>query len=124
MNLLPARVAGTKLSLAGGRFEIPMDIALPEQEVVLGVRPLDVSIGADGLPAQVLLSELLGETTIVDLRLEDQLIRARLPQTQRFQEGEAVHVSFNARKFHLFAKDGARLDFAFTRDVRPESCPA
>ena len=121
MNLLPARLAGGKLLLAGTSF--PTDVPLSDQELVVGVRPLDVSIGAEGLPAQVLLSELLGESTIVDLRLGEELMRARLPQIQRFQEGEAVRVSFNARKLHLFAKDGDRLDYVFTQDARPEPCP-
>ena len=80
--------------------------------MTVGVRPLDVTIGPTGLPARVLLSELLGETTIVDLKLEDHLIRARVPQTQRFQEGEIVSLSFDARKLHLFAKEGERLRFA------------
>ncbi len=112
MNLLPAHISGTTLRLAGNTFHLPEDLALPDQDVTVGVRPLDVTIGPTGLPARVLLSELLGETTIVDLKLEDHLIRARVPQTQRFQEGEIVSLSFDARKLHLFAKEGERLRFA------------
>ena len=57
---------------------------------------------ANGIPAQVYLVEQLGEASIVDLRVGQNLVRARVDRRVRVREGETVHLAFNAEDVHVF----------------------
>ena len=117
MNLLPGRLAGTNLEVAGHRLDVPAQMAGPDQKVTVGFRPADIAISTTGLPATVVLAELLGDSMIVDLRLGEALVRARLFQTRRFREGEAVRIELDPQRLHLFGAHGERLDLS-----QPASC--
>ena len=106
MNLLPGRLAGTSLQVAGHRLDLPAQMAGPDQKVTVGFRPADIAISPAGLPATVVLAELLGDSMIVDLRLGEALVRARLFQTRRFREGETVRIELDPRRLHLFGTFG------------------
>ena len=56
---------------------------------------------------------------IVDLRVGDALIRARLLQTRRFREGEVVHLSLDPQRLHLFEEQGPRIEFAAGEQALP-----
>ena len=120
MNLLPGELDGRRLRIAGHEVELPRGPADHgggggggPRPVTVGVRPGDVRLdGAAGdagrLPTTVYLTELLGETMIVDLRLGEQLIRARLQEKRRFREGDPVTVGLNLPNLHLFDRESGR----------------
>lgn len=76
--------------------------------VVLGVRPEDVTVGADGdesrdpIRAEVYTVEPLGDETLIDLKLGELLVRARVGPTAPWREGDVVTIRFNGEHLHVF----------------------
>jgi ABC-type sugar transport system ATPase subunit len=108
MNLLPARLAGGRAAFGETFVEAPGLAALGEKEVTLGIRPSDVALGQEGLPATVTLCEVLGEDMIVDLDVGGQLLRAKCPGSRRIPEGERVRARIDAAKLHVFDRASGR----------------
>ncbi|HEY1795597.1 MAG TPA: ABC transporter ATP-binding protein [Stellaceae bacterium] len=113
MNLIPATLDGDRLDFAGVSVTLPRRVEGFRGEVVVGVRPADIGFAADGIPATVELAELLGDDMILDLRVSDTLVKARLMLNRRFAEGEAVRIAFVWSRLHFFGPEGARLDLAY-----------
>jgi len=109
MNLLPAELTDGSVELAGAR--LPVDGATGQRgRVVLGVRPNDLRIAADGMPAQIEFIEDLGDSAIILLRLAGQQIKMKTDQAQSLQEGQQVFLRFDPASAHLFDHDsGLRL---------------
>ena len=109
MNLLPAELADGSVELAGAR--LPVEGAAGRRgKVVLGVRPGDLRIAGDGMPAQVEFIEDLGDSAIILLRLAGQQVKMKTDQALSLQEGQQVHLRFDAAAAHLFDHDsGLRL---------------
>ena len=109
MNLLPAELANGSVGVAG--TWLPVDAAPGQRgRVVLGVRPGDLRIAAEGMPAQVEFIEDLGDSAIILLRLDGQQIKMKTDQAQSLQEGQQVFLRFDPAAAHLFDHDsGLRL---------------
>ena len=109
MNLLPADLADGHVELAGAR--LPVDGAAGQRgKVTLGVRPGDLRVAADGMPAQVEFIEDLGDSAIVLLRLAGQQIKMKTEQAQSLSEGQQVFLRFDPAAAHLFDQaSGMRL---------------
>ena len=76
----------------------------------LGLRPSALRIGNDGIGAVVDLVEHLGDSTIVNLRVDDILVKMRAGPRPPVREGERVRLAFNPDDAHLFdAADQRRL---------------
>jgi ABC-type sugar transport system ATPase subunit len=114
MNLIPAELSGRTLSVEGQTLELPIaDVATDRpRAVVLGVRPGDVRIGdGGGFPASVYLTEILGDSSIVNIRFGSSLIKARLAEKRRLAEGVPIDISFARQNLLLFDRtSGQRLD--------------
>ena len=106
MNLLPARLSGGAAIIGEARFAAPNLAPLGEREVMLGVRPSEISLDRDGVAATVTLCELLGEDVIVDLDVGGLLVRVKASGRSRIAEGERVHIRFDPRKLHVFERGG------------------
>ncbi len=95
----------------------PMNVvalpALTGEGLLLGVRPEDVRLGADGLAATVAASEYLGADSIVTCRVSDQLVNARVAGDARLAPGAQVWLSWTPAAQHLFdAQSGKRVERA------------
>jgi ABC-type sugar transport system ATPase subunit len=101
MNLIHAVHADGALSVASERLTIPAP-KLPLGEIVIGVRPSHVRLSPTGLPARLLLSENLGESMLLNLDVDGQIVKVRLPEVQRFSEGETLRLSFDPGHVHIF----------------------
>ena len=108
MNVLPARLSGGRVSVGGASFEAPKLAALGEREVILGIRPSQIVLGAAGVPAIVTLCEVLGEDVIIDLDLGGQLMRVKSAGRGRIPEGEQVHALIDSAKLHVFDRTSRR----------------
>jgi multiple sugar transport system ATP-binding protein len=106
-------IGGDRLEFAGVAVTLPRRIEGFRGPLVVGVRPADIGFTADGIPATVELAELLGDDMILDLRVGDTLVKARLMLNRRFSEGEAVRIAFEWNRLHLFDPAGPRLDLAY-----------
>ena len=77
-------------------------------EVVLGVRPEDVMLERGktkkGIEAQVYIMEPLGSEVIVDIKIGDNLLKAKASPDFQASIGESVGMNFNMKKAHIFDK--------------------
>jgi len=108
MNLLPGELNGRGVVVGGHRIELPRQPQAPAGPVVVGVRPGHVRIDPDGLPAVLEVAELLGETTLLNLRLGEHPIRMRINGKVRATEGEPVAISFDPAAVHLFDRSSGQ----------------
>ena len=102
MNVLPAKLSSGRARVGSASLEVPQLAALGEQEVTLGIRPSEIMLSAEGVPATVMLCEVLGEDVILDLDLGEQLLRVKSPGRKRFAEGERVRARIDPAKLHVF----------------------
>ena len=72
----------------------------------MGIRSEDVQVipnPADGdLKAQVYVREPLGDEIIYDLKIGDQMLRAKAPPTLRLNVGDRAGLKFDQTRLHLF----------------------
>jgi multiple sugar transport system ATP-binding protein len=109
MNLLPARVSGSSVTVAGTTITLPRDLGAA-RAVIFGVRPGALRLGGEGLRARVYLVEHLGDSTIVNLLIDETLVKVRTDKPPTLAEGESVSLGFDAAAIHLFDEaTGSRL---------------
>lgn len=110
MNLLPGCVNEGHLKVHD--YDVKISDMPPEVkgEVVVGIRPghLQINKSGEGIRANVLLSENLGEGMLLNLSIGADLVKLRLPHVRQFQEGETVHLSLDSNHVHLFDPDTRR----------------
>jgi multiple sugar transport system ATP-binding protein len=90
------------------------DVDPTDPAVVLGIRPEDITLSTtpvDGHhPGKVFVSEPLGPDVLVTVRIEGELIKARVPTPFRLGHDSTVYVGLNPNRLHLFtASDGTAL---------------
>jgi ABC-type sugar transport system ATPase subunit len=115
MNIVPCRFSQNGAAyVQAGPLKVPVEDGLRQalsagshgDNLVLGVRAEHVSIVPEGTegaqPATVFTVENLGDESIVDLRLGDVSLRAKLPPTAEVQEEETLYVRLAPRRLHIF----------------------
>ena len=95
-------------------LEIPRDFAkeieehATTSEVILGVRPQDISLNGEetlnSVSAEVYAIEPLGSETIVDLILGEKIIKVVMPPTYHANAGEKVWMTFKMDRIHILDK--------------------
>ena len=122
MNLIQGRVRGgagsTSIDLPFGVLDAGRwgNSLRPGDEVILGIRPHDIRLGADpqalSLKAGVHLTEPLGDVTVLDLAAKGAPLKMVLREevAARLDEGDEIEVSFRPQDAHLFFKEtGVRI---------------
>ena len=111
MNLLPAQLQGNSLTIEGKTVELPAAPHGVAGSVTAGIRPSHIEIDPEGIPAQLYLSENLGESYLLNLYLGDNLIKMRVTDMQGIKDGDTVPISFDVNAIHLFdSNTGLRLE--------------
>lgn len=109
------RATGAEPILAEARGSLPDDL-------MLGIRPEDLTLSDDGIPVQVEAIEYLGADNLVDCRLGSQRLTARLQHRQEVAEGRTIRLSWRGDAVHLFdGMKGTRIDAQAWRAVTPVS---
>ena len=108
MNLLPGTVSGRVLRIGPHAVALRQDCGSHERRVMVGVRPSAFRIDGTGIPAQVDLTEQLGDSVIADLRVAETLIRVRMPEKTHLAEGSQVRIAFDPEDVHLFDAETRR----------------
>jgi sn-glycerol 3-phosphate transport system ATP-binding protein len=84
----------------------PMNVAtLPNNAaggLLVGVRPEDIRIGTEGLPATVENVEYLGADSIVACRAGSETLTVRMPRATGLAPGAAVRLSWRPDATHYF----------------------
>ncbi|HSM40456.1 MAG TPA: ABC transporter ATP-binding protein, partial [Afifellaceae bacterium] len=83
MNLLNARHENGRLSIADRALEFSPPPGFAGNEIVLGVRPSHVRLTDDGVSTRLLLSENLGESMLLNVDLDGQIVKVRLPHIRQ-----------------------------------------
>lgn len=116
MNLMPAALFARHLQTGHNRTFIE---ELVSKNIQIGVRPEHVRIASgSGLAAKISGIEYLGADTLLDCRIEDNSILARVPGSTQLNMGADIALAWDINNTHLFAGDtGSRLD-----DIPLEAC--
>ncbi|MBX3519239.1 MAG: ABC transporter ATP-binding protein [Xanthobacteraceae bacterium] len=101
MNLVNAKYSDGDIILGGQRFKTAVQIT-GSRDVIAGIRPSAIRIGADGLKSRVDLVEHLGDTAVLDLDIGGALMRVRVGDENVPKEGDTVSISARPQDFHLF----------------------
>ncbi len=101
MNLVAATWAGSEVTIAGRRLPLAGAPVAP-RDVMLGVRPGDLRIVPQGLPARVERVEDLGDSSIVSFLTDGLALKLKGDALPTVREGEEVHVGFAPEAAHLF----------------------
>jgi ABC-type sugar transport system ATPase subunit len=88
----------------------------PGQSVTVGIRPEDVRLAADGMPAVATLVEHLGALQVVHLSLSGKRIVAQLAEDTPLRRGDAVTARIDASQLYLFAADSGAAIYTPGRD--------
>ena len=109
MNLMDGKVTG-------GVFRAPnVEIAginAPDGPLTLGFRAEDATVaqGTGQITAPIYTLELLGDATMISVRVGEALVSVKADKTYRAEIGDMVSLSVPTEICHLFnAEDGARL---------------
>lgn len=109
MNLLPAVLQAGWVHVAGKS----MPVIFPNggaRDITLGVRPGDLRIADDGIPARVEFVEDFGDSSIVNLAVDGHRVKLRAGESPPVREGDEVKLAFEPAAAHLFDRaNGQRI---------------
>jgi ABC-type sugar transport system ATPase subunit len=100
-----ARDGGYYAQQAGLEVRVPADRgvkAASRGEIIVGVRPEDVTLVDDGVPGDVYVVEPLGRDDLLDVRIGETSIRVLADPTLNVRIGDTVRLSFNTDKIQFF----------------------
>ena len=107
-------------TLAGGSPTVQAALAAFGPETLVGMRPEHILVDAGGtwtdvrragVRASVIAVEYLGADSIIDCKLGDEVVSARVPGQSVLKAGATVSLAFEAKDLHFFhAASGKRRD--------------
>ncbi|MBO9398589.1 sn-glycerol-3-phosphate ABC transporter ATP-binding protein UgpC [Shimia sp. R9_2] len=109
MNLMDGEVAGGVFRAQNVEIS---GIDAPDGPLTLGFRAEDAAVaeGKGQITAPIYTLELLGDATMISVRVGDALVSVKADKTYRAEIGDLVSLSIPTEICHLFnAEDGARL---------------
>jgi multiple sugar transport system ATP-binding protein len=114
MNVLRGTVRGRHVEALGARWPLPSGVGREGQSVDYGIRPTDLVLANEGVPAKVVVVEPTGAETelLLEIGQGDAAQRLVLVMHGRTEAmpNDTVHVALDAAKAHVFdAQGGARL---------------
>ena len=106
MNLIPAQVRDGVLTVAGTPLPVPLPPDAPA-DVVLGVRPQDVTMALPGepgaIPGKVWMVELIGSERLIEVEIAPKVrVTAEVRASHRAAIDDAVAVRPDPAHVHLF----------------------
>ncbi|MDP3611016.1 MAG: TOBE domain-containing protein, partial [Rubrivivax sp.] len=114
MNVLRGTVRGGHVEALGARWPLPAGVGREGQDVHYGIRPTDLMLADQGVPARVVVVEPTGAETelLVELGAGDavQSLVVVMHGRTDAQPDSTVYLSLDANKAHVFdTQGGARL---------------
>jgi multiple sugar transport system ATP-binding protein len=115
MNLLTVPVVDRRVSLGDWSIQLPREISAATEELVIGVRPEHLDIGASGIEMQIDVVEELGADAYLYGRItlgestSAQSFVARADGQDPPTRGSRVRLHPQPRHLHFFGVDGRRL---------------
>ena len=114
MNVLRGRLRSGSVEALGARWPVAAGLGSEGQDVDYGIRPTDLVLSAQGVPAKVVVVEPTGAETELLVEVGQGAAVQRLVVVMHgrtpAQPDDTVHLSLDPNKAHLFdANGGARL---------------
>ncbi len=111
MNVMQGAVQGRGVQALGAHWPIGPDVSVREgQAVQYGIRPTDLVLSTEGIPASVVVVEPTGAETELLVQIGDQQLVVVTHGRTTAGPGDTVHLSLDAAKAHVFdAGSGQRL---------------
>jgi multiple sugar transport system ATP-binding protein len=113
MNMLPGVVRGTSRVAFGDETALPLPagtVCSEGREVLYGIRPEHCSLGATGLPVEVVVVEPTGADTQLYCRFNGRDVTATIRDRADCRPGDRVHLAPDPARAHVFdAASGQRL---------------
>lgn len=113
MNFFDAAVQKDKLVIGERSIKLPNKIfqKLDGVSCSFGIRPEDLLINDEGeLEGEVLMSELLGQDSIVHVLMENKEFAIYLEDNRFLASGDKVRFSINFDKLHVFDNEGKSIE--------------
>ena len=78
---------------------------------MVGLRPENLRITSDKgrLAGSVLSTEYLGDSKIINVKLDDYIIKVKVPNDSVFSDGHDINLDFSDKDIKLFDIDGKHL---------------
>ena len=110
MNVFAGQIRGAAVEALGARWPLVSRIGAEGQAVHYGIRPTDLALADEGIPAQVVVVEPTGAETELLLQVgEQQLVLVMHGRTDA-RPDDTVHLTLDAAKAHAFdTASGERL---------------
>lgn len=117
INCIYSQDNGRGVLIAGNndfKIEIPDEMQAKIKSVstspnlILGIRSEDIFIkeaSSDTIQAEVYIVEPLGSENIIDLRIGENILKAKTLPTFIPDVGQPVHIWFNKERMHIFDKN-------------------
>lgn len=100
---------GIRLEPPEGKQRMLADRNISEQEVIIGVRPVHLALGTNGIAATVDVSELMGSEAHIHLNADGTEVIAIVSSTElresRYDLHSSIKFSFNPDMMHIFSKE-------------------
>jgi len=114
MNFIPVELKNGLALIGLEKIDITnmqlIETAYSEQHVVIGVRPEDIVFSDEGIPYTFVLDELLGNESLVHVKVGDTALIIREAITNA-QKKRGQRITINTANIHLFnSESGIRLD--------------
>ena len=109
MNLLHS--VNSDDSLVIGSQKINFKSSVKNDKVVVGLRPENLRITSEKgrLAGSVLSTEYLGDSKIINVKLDDSVIKVKVPNDSVFSDGHDINLDFSDNDIKLFDIDGKYL---------------
>ncbi len=111
MNVFAGTVRDGHVDALGARWPLPAVCSVTQgQAVQMGIRPTDIGLAAQGIPAKVVVVEPTGAETELLVEVGGQKMVVVLHGRTQAQADEMVHLTLDPEKAHVFdSSSGKRL---------------
>jgi multiple sugar transport system ATP-binding protein len=110
MNVFPGTVRGGSVEALGARWPADAARAAEGQAVSYGIRPGDLELASEGIPAKVVVVEPTGAETELLVRVGDAQLTVVLHGRTQARPEDTVHLAIDPAKAHVFGgQNGQRL---------------
>ena len=110
MNVFDGTVRGGAVEALGARWPLPAGVGHEGQAVHYGIRPTDLMLAPQGIPASVVVVEPTGAETELLVQLGYQQLVLVMHGRTAAQPDDTVHLAIDPAVAHVFdGASGARL---------------
>ena len=109
MNLIHATAENDSLVINSQTLNLK--ISSSSQDILIGIRPENITINSSEgrLTGTVLFLEYLGDSNIINVQIEKEIIKIKVSNDSKFSVGDKVWINFSDNDINLFDNNGKSL---------------